>query len=294
MNRDKYTIIYERDSNRYKLFKVLYGRDGSYYVTSPYHPERTAALIKSTINHARQEMLIPYEELVELAGAHDDDRRIKLAHHPDGFVQFSGQGILSGRDPDGTIRGIGVMSWRLDKPVLGPAFSVGIRGVDKFASPRGNEDNPIVFRSSEITPVPGPRILLLEGYYFQSLWRRFIRVATDGSLTISIVHPAKAVINLKVLLPPEESALGNFIGLECYTLEDEEPDHPSPSFSMSSSAGGLRENLEGEIIGENLHCMYPRMGTVALRRSVNYLMKEVPPGGVNPARAVRPSPKDQS
>jgi hypothetical protein len=295
MDFGKYTIIYEKDTVRYKLFKVFYGRDGSYYVTSPYHPERTAALIKSRINYSLGEMHVAHEDLVEVAGADDDQERIKLAHHPDGFVQFSGQGVLSGREPDGTIRGIGVVSWPLDRPMLGPAFGVGMRGVEHFSIATGDETNAVVFNSSALTPVPEPNILLIEGYYFPSRWRRFVQVAPHGTRTISIVHPARAVVTLRVLLPAERCARANFIGLECYTFEDEITDHPSPSFSMSSPAGEIRENLEGEITGANLHCMYPRMGTLELRRSVNYYgMNEVPIYGVNPARVSRPLPETQS
>lgn len=49
----------------------------------------------------------------------DAKRRLKLSHHPEGFLQFSGHGVVSGRDAEGHIRGIGVKSWPLYKPTLG-------------------------------------------------------------------------------------------------------------------------------------------------------------------------------
>ena len=98
MHYGKYTIVYQKPEAEYKLCKIWFGADGSYYVTSPYHPEGRAFLMKIRVNYSLQEMTVPLEEAIDTAGLDDDDRRLKLAHHPDGFVQFSGHGILSGRD----------------------------------------------------------------------------------------------------------------------------------------------------------------------------------------------------
>jgi hypothetical protein len=111
----KYTVVYEKGGHRYKLCKIFFGSDGSYYVTSPYHPAEGATLLKATVNYALSEMEIPVEQAIDAAAAEDDELRIKLSHHPDGFLQFSGQGIVSGKDADGNIRSIGVMSWPLDR-----------------------------------------------------------------------------------------------------------------------------------------------------------------------------------
>ena len=80
---------------------------------------------KARVNYSRDQMDIPFEEAVELASLDDDDRRLKLSHHPDGFVQFSGEGVLSGRDPNGAARGMGVMSWPLAAPVRGACLRDG-------------------------------------------------------------------------------------------------------------------------------------------------------------------------
>ncbi len=87
MKRDRYTITYEEDGVRYKLFKLIFGADGSYYLTSPYHPGQEALLGIVTINYALSEMEIPYDRFVELASVEDDEKRLKLSHHPSGLIQ---------------------------------------------------------------------------------------------------------------------------------------------------------------------------------------------------------------
>jgi hypothetical protein len=143
-DKAKYTIIYEKDGNRYKLCKMFFGNDGSYYVTSPYHPAHGAMLYKHTVNYALSEMELSLEQAVDAAAAEDDKKRVKLSHHPDGFLQFSGQGIVSGKDAEGNIRGIGVMSWPLDHPVRGPAFGLTMYGLEHFEKAARVRDTPCV------------------------------------------------------------------------------------------------------------------------------------------------------
>jgi hypothetical protein len=75
-DRVKYTVIYERDGERYKLCKIFFGNDGSYYVTSPYHPAEGAVLFKATVNYALDEMEVSLEQALDVAAAEDDEKRI--------------------------------------------------------------------------------------------------------------------------------------------------------------------------------------------------------------------------
>jgi len=274
MSYGKYTVVYSRNGVDHKLCKVWFGADGSYYVTSPYHPEGKAWLFKVRVNYALNSMTIPFEELLDTASADDDERRLKLAHHPDGLVQFSGQGILSGKAADGTIRGMGVMSWPLDRPVRGPAFGLMIRGVEGFAPATKGSGERIVFSDLELSEVPGTNTFILEGHYFPGIWRRFVRLENDGTRTISVFHPAKAVLKLKVLFASAKCALDGFIGLELYTERVEEAFADSPQFALSGATGEMRKNLEGQWTGESIQCMYPR-GDVQVQRILDYVMNEV-------------------
>ncbi len=275
MSKGNYTVLYEKDGVTYKLCKILFGSDGSYYVTSPYHPAEKAVLLKMTVNYALQETVIPIEQAVDIASAEDDDKRIKLSHHPDGFIQFSGQGILSGKDAEGNIRGIGVMSWPLDHPVRGPAFALSMRGVEKFQQANKVRGEVCLFKHEELTPMPNANVLTMEGYYFPPLWRRFIETSQDGTKTISIVHPAGAVLRLKVIFAPEQCARPGFIGLEMYTDFDDSEDMID-SFILSGSTGNLRENEQGQLLADGIYCMYPR-SNIQVRRSVDYILDSIPP-----------------
>ncbi len=113
MSKMRSTVVVEKDERRYKLFKVWFGADGSYYVTVPYHTARSASFEKRTVRYDTPfgaGVISPIEAVVDVAILEDDDGRVKLSHHPDGFCQFSGQGVLSGKDDKGRVKGMGVMA----------------------------------------------------------------------------------------------------------------------------------------------------------------------------------------
>jgi hypothetical protein len=224
-----------------------------------------------TVNYALSETEISLEETTDLASVDDDARRLKLSNHPDGLVHFSGQGILSGKDSAGNIRGIGVMSWPLYEPVPGPAFSLSMFGLEHFERANKIKDTPLLFTYAEIASMPGPNVFALEGYYLPALWRRFVRVKEDGSKTISLSHPAGAVLELKVIFPPEQCALQNFIGLELYTYTaGPESEGLTSGFALSGSTGNLRKNEQGETLADGIFCVYPRRSATLARRSLNF------------------------
>src|SRR3954470_886414 len=117
-----YTVAYDDGNDVVDLCKILFGADGSYYVTAPYHPADRAIAAKATVNYAEGADLLSLDDALELAVLDDDERRLKVSHHPDGFLQFSGQGIRSGLDEAGQPKGIGTFSWPLTTPTLGPSF----------------------------------------------------------------------------------------------------------------------------------------------------------------------------
>lgn len=66
-------------------------------------------------------MAIDVSGAIEVAVLDDDEQRLKVSHHPDGFLQFSGNEIRSGREATGAPNGIGIVSWPLHQPTLGPS-----------------------------------------------------------------------------------------------------------------------------------------------------------------------------
>lgn len=107
--------------------------DGGFAVTVPYHQERHGFLFKAAVDYSQTTIEVPVEDLVPYTA----DDRVKLSLHIDGFVQFSGEGpgrILSGRHPDGTVKGLGLVKNPLNEPLAtdGPMFGLSIWGIEQF------------------------------------------------------------------------------------------------------------------------------------------------------------------
>ncbi len=273
-----YRIVLSKNHESFKICRVFFGADGSYYVTWPYHPERKAFLAKMTWNYAKDHMWIAVQDMIDTGASDDDEGHLKLSHHPDGFVQFSGEGILSGKDGD-NIRGFGVMSWPLAHPAGGPAFGVVIGRIESFDRSSDIGEDSVILNYDDLTPTPGDDLLLLEGHYFVPEWRRFVELRADGKRIISLVHPAQAVVTMPVLLPQQSCALQGFIGLHVYTGRQDD-DTESPIVAISSSIGNIRANEHGENLGDGLLCHYPRPGSVRPSRSIDYRRPVVPPHAI--------------
>ena len=94
----RYTVVCERqDDGRNKLCRLMLSDDGSYFVTVPYHRSDKVFLTKRRVNHANPMAALRVEPL-EVALLEDDDDRLKLSHHPSGFVQSQ----ATGSGPDAT------------------------------------------------------------------------------------------------------------------------------------------------------------------------------------------------
>lgn len=281
--RSSYRIAYRHRGKLYRLTRIVYGSDGSYYVSAPVHPAERAQFVKMTVNYAKHEMRVPLEEAIDLAGAEGDDKEIKLSHHPDGFMQFSGAGLVSGRGEDGAILGMGVMTWPLWEPIRGPAFALALTRFDDVVGETSENADTVVFDETDVTPLDDAEVLVVEGYYFPPLWRRFIRCDSMGRLVIRVFHPAKAVVELRVLLPPTKCKLPGFLGLEAYTQyapSSVEDDEAKPSFIFSGSTGNIRRNDDGELLGDAIYCMYPGHEIAGLRNLdyvSDYMVSEIDP-----------------
>lgn len=264
-----YVVVYAAGGIRYKLCRLFFGRDGSYHVTCPYHSAGEQALVvKVTVNYARQTQDVTFEEALDVAALDDPNRGIKLSHHPDGFIQFSGAGIESGRDENGNPRGIGIMSWTFAQPATGPSFGVTIHGLDGFATERNEREGDVTYTMDDVAPISEPRIFMVEGYFFPALWRRFVVRDEADRPIIRIVHPSGAILQLRAVFPPAAAEQHGFIGIELYSDTKELP-HPDHGFIISSSTGNIRRNEQGEPLGDEIACIVPR-ATIPPRRRLEH------------------------
>jgi hypothetical protein len=291
-----HTVWYRVAGLSYKVFKVGFGGDGSYYVTTPYHPLDTAIAAKVRVNYARDQGLgikQALEGALEIAVVDDDEHRLKLSHHPDGFLQFSGQGILSGRHPSGKPKGLGLRSWELQRPTFGPSFGVGMYRPELMGRQGKPDPADVVFDGDDLDymRMPGHDFLDVRfaGHYFPPRFRSFVRPRGDGGYRMSIVNPESHVVHeLQVVLASKESALPGVIGLSAEPME-----MGIEGFSLSSSTGGLRRSsLTGDLIGDQLVCLYPRPTdlTKAHIESLNYGVLPAPAYTAPPGSPVMPAP----
>jgi hypothetical protein len=263
--KDDCTILCKRRDRIYKICKLIFGSDGSYYVTAPYHPHNRAHLV--TIPWADNSPLEPqFNEAVDAGAFDDDEQRIKLSHHPDGFVQFSGPGLISGRDTSGRIKGIGLESWALDVPLHSIAFTLLIRGIESFHEARDSADG-ILFDWDDFPARSDADVLMVEAHYLPS-WIRYYARNGRNSPEISMMHPAGVFYSLRAVFPPERSPNQNFFGLFAFAFPGGTV-LANPFFSLSGPIGNMRRTSRGETVGESLAYLYPRpLSTMA--QTLNY------------------------
>ncbi len=197
MATNRYTIIFEEtDGTRYKLCRILLTSDGSYFVTCPYHQSDKIFLGRLHINYANPKKRANDPPIEYAIIDDDDEHRVKLAHHPDGFVQFSGQGIVSGRHPDGSAKGLGLKSWPLNLPTAGPACAITIQRPTEFRIADTPSKEDIIFYGNDLYRTDIDNGIIIEMYYFTGMWRRFVRRGANGPI-ICLRHPSDAILELR-------------------------------------------------------------------------------------------------
>jgi hypothetical protein len=284
------TVLVKKDQTARKLLKIWFGPDGSYYVAAPYHSARQAYLFKYRSRYDLEfgkSASIPISEFSETATLDDDDGSIKLVHHASGLCQFSGRGILSGIDERGRPKGIGVLTRALPAVGDGPAWALVAYGFEDFDPCDNPGASDLVADFDELVPAavtepwPGseaaiqPREgVLVEGYYFQPQYRKFVTRDPDGRLVLMRVHPTGMILKLAVILSPEDCGHPGFLGLDVYRKH-----------VMMSATSGFNLCGPGETVGEDslgnriadlIACWYPRAEWMPAERNVNYPSRDLP------------------
>jgi hypothetical protein len=249
----RYTVVIRDIGGQLrKVLRFVIGPDGSYYMTCPYHESGRVALAKRTVNFASPEKYAASPP-VEVGLVEDDEHRVKLTHHPDGWVQFSGKGIVSGRNEDGSAKGLGIQTWPLDRPTAGPACGLTVLNVSAFESVPSVPKDAVVFDTADMLIAPHDTGFVVEGFYFHAMWRRFVERSPNG-LVLPYSHPSGAVLNLRVL--PGTDSLTGFLGVTAYPAPIKFGDAPS-GFAFSSPTGNLRYEEEDLLEAEALLAVYP-------------------------------------
>src|ERR1035441_7046018 len=200
-HEDKFTIgLLHEDGTVTRLFKIIYSaNDCSYFVSFPYHPYRGKAILGAfTINYDLREFQVSDAQMLDIACSNEESNAIKLSHHPDGLVQFSGGGIISG--PGNA--GIRTRSWPLSKPAPGPAFAVSMFSVAGYSNKKIT-DVACTFPADALMPSKEDGLLIVEGFYFPWEATNHTQRTNVGERVITIKRPSDGMaLQLKVLTPP--------------------------------------------------------------------------------------------
>lgn len=115
-------VCIKEDDKIYKVISVKIDReDESIYVFFPYYKEKQAFIFQHKHKYKSGRQKIKKSQITKEFIV---DKTAKLSIHKNGFVQLSGNGILSGiYEETGNPKGVGVFSSPLDNPVSsGPTF----------------------------------------------------------------------------------------------------------------------------------------------------------------------------
>ena len=261
----QHTILLDCGTETRKVCKLIFGSDGSYYVTAPYHSVEKAMLFKAEVDYNTSSQLIAMDQTIDLSTL--DEGRLKLSHHASGFVQYSGDGVLSGLDENGTPKGMGLFADKLENVGSGPAFGMGIKGIDCLATTKKNSKHDILIRENEITPLTESNGIMLEGHYFQPRYRRFVFTEPDGGRYIIVPHPNGMNIKMRVVLAPFECDYPGLIGLEIYRAKLGFPDD---GFTLNGPGQMLPPRTQGERKGILLFCSTHKPPNLEDAKSLDY------------------------
>lgn len=157
MNKIKISILDENNKFRKFLRIIPYSSGGFALVLPRLSDSHTGRLEKTFITYKNFGTHIDIKrDESEQYGANDI---VKFSYHADGFVQFSSatnNKIVSGRNQDGTPKGLGLLSHPLNMPIsTGPSMTITFWSLDKFQEESLNKvDNRFVFETNEAVKHP--------------------------------------------------------------------------------------------------------------------------------------------
>jgi|NGEPerStandDraft_6_1074524.scaffolds.fasta_scaffold113261_1 hypothetical protein len=271
-------IVIDDGPTKRAIFKVQPLSDGGYAVLAPYHAAREGWLARTHVDYTKTNQTLRFEDLEHFTA----DDRVKLSHHADGFVQFSGENpgkILSGRDPvSGEPKGLAVQSAPIGLPITtGPTFGGTVWGLDQF-----RELNKL--RSSDLDFPPDAiyyrgcrpdtcNAFLLEGWVFwPPMWAGVSGSEYDLRLSIGFRNFEGSGANLTFRVIP---LAGNncFLGISVHRVRVSFPG--ASGFAINGPSDRLKASTEGNA----LMALYPRDDILNTQPSItlNYQAPVQPP-----------------
>lgn len=187
MNEKINILVSDENGDYRKIFKLIPYTSGGFALILPKVIDTKLGRLEKTI--------VTYKNM----GTHLDIKRdrteqysakdiVKFSYHPDGFVQFSSttnNQITSGRNPDGTPKGLGIISWPLSDPIgTGPSMTISFWGLGKFAKEIATKiDKQYVFDIGEAVIHPKSKFKLKDEIAF-AMAMYIIPNSIGGDITV--------------------------------------------------------------------------------------------------------------
>ncbi len=254
---------------------------------APYHAAKEGWLYKHKVDYRKEEMSLEISDMQHFIASD----RVKLSHHWDGFVQFSGvnpQKIMSGLDAEtGEPKGLAIMSAPMWKPITsGPTFGILVWGPTDFKQVTDTRETDVVFHSNEIYYERSApyhfNAYHVEGWVFSaSMWDGVRGSGNDLRLSMSFPNKhraARAYLEFRVLpIPTDDTDL--FLGVRVTRTQ---VNFPSPSGFVMGGPSDLRV---GAHVAETIKAAYPKDAEVAHleAESLDYVPDELGTSSPSPA-----------
>lgn len=202
-----------------KVTIIVPFRDGGVVVAAPYTKDCKGLLVAMKPSDKIGTTFIPDDEVTAEYSASD---RVKLSLHRDGFAQFSGTGIRSGKDESGKPKGLAIQMRRpFIHPIqTGPTFAITVWGLDRFALLRERDaaaalvfdENDVLYRNASPEHWNG---YVIEGFVFPSNLLKNVRPLGPGKTVLPLFHRRfegrGAHFDFRVMLLPNQPVFLGFL-----------------------------------------------------------------------------------
>jgi hypothetical protein len=268
MRSNKTTIVLKKGEKQYKLCKIIFSTDGSYFVTAPYHMGNSACLFKVNVDYRKNIQEISYDEIIEKMELEDETQALKISHHPDGFLQFSGKNVRSGRNADGSPKGMGIQSWTHDNPAPGPSWGISIKNINFLKeNDQITRENLIIDANSLIDGFKFEDVLI-EGFFIPIGAYPFIFIEGENEF-ISITHPSLIVLKLPVIRSDSIEKCKGFFGIHIQMTKLKFGGNEN-GFIFSTSSGNIEMDGTSLVRGTCMYAAYPRIFKDYLLPTLNW------------------------
>lgn len=264
-------VIIEDGDNLRAVCKIQPLSDGGYSVIAPYHAAKEGWLFKHRVDYREREMTFNMAEMQHFVASD----RVKLSHHWDGFVQFSGenpQTIRSGRNPlTGEPKGLAIMSAPIWRPIKdGPTFGLVLWGATNFKQINNTRGTDMVFHSDEMYYRVGTaynyNAYQVEGWIFGANMWDGVR-GTGNNLRLSANFPSSHAPNVNLefrVIPLPTADTDVFLGVRVCKMR---VNFPSPS---GFQLGGPSNRRRGHYLADTLKASYPKDPDIVEAESLDY------------------------